>query len=151
MLGCELPIKLWVPKPLRGRGPGDGNSRQHKSNTTEGILQPKCSAQTKHQTKINTQLMNFLRKKTEKPLFQCCYVPPITSRKSSAKSEVNMFHTSNSVMNNLCVWSVKKYHSFQKQATKEVPSKPVDILSEAAMRNAYYPCHNVQVLSNTRS
>ena len=46
---------------------------------------------------------------------------------------------------------MKKYHSFQKQATKEVPSKPVDILSEAAMRNAYYTCHNVQVQSNTRS
>ena len=27
-----------------------------------------------------------------------------------------------------------------------MPSKPVDILSEAAMRNAYYTCHNVQVI-----
>ena len=33
----------------------------------------------------------------------------------------------------------------QKQVAKEVASKPVDILSEAAMRNAYYTCHNVQV------
>ena len=46
---------------------------------------------------------------------------------------------------------MKRSHSFQKQGTKEVPSKPVDILSEAAMRNAYYTCHNVQVQSNTRS
>ena len=46
---------------------------------------------------------------------------------------------------------MKRSHSFQKQATKEVPSKPVDILSEAAMRNAYYTCHNVQVQCNTRS
>ena len=37
------------------------------------------------------------------------------------------------------------YCCFQKQAAKELPSKPVDILSEAAMRNAYYTCHNVQV------
>ena len=38
---------------------------------------------------------------------------------------------------------------FQKQAAKDVPSKPVNILSEAAMRNAYYTCHNVQVTKCT--
>ena len=38
---------------------------------------------------------------------------------------------------------------FQKKAAKEAPSKPVDILSEAAMRNAYYTCHNVQVTTHS--
>ena len=45
----------------------------------------------------------------------------------------------------VCFHSSFLTFSFQKQVAKEVPSKPVDILSEAAMRNAYYTCHNVQV------
>ena len=49
----------------------------------------------------------------------------------------------------LVLYSWNQNFFFQKQVAKELPSKPVDILSEAAMRNAYYTCHNVQVCHNT--
>ena len=52
-------------------------------------------------------------------------------------------------LNSLVLYSWNQKHFFQKQVAKELPSKPVDILSEAAMRNAYYTCHNVQVCHNT--
>ena len=48
-------------------------------------------------------------------------------------------------MTEYCFLVKLKTSCLQKQVAKEVASKPVDILSEAAMRNAYYTCHNVQV------